>query len=216
MSFQVVRGLGPFLRVAIYAALLLGLGHFLIYGHSAEDPWEVFGEDGRIEVAQVVLLGLGFALSVLMAATRARSRPLSVLLAGFLAAMIVREHNNYFKDHVGDNVWQAIVGFVLVVTLAIAWRWRKNLGRALLDLVSGPAFGWLSAGVLLTLFGQLTDEVELWDFLLGEGYPYAARRSIEECFELVGIYFFLVGLLEHYLALGRPASRPEDVQPSSA
>ena len=115
---------------------LLALGHFLIYGHSAEDPWDVFGEDGRIEVAQVALLVLGLLLSVRMANRREASRPLSILLAGFLAAMIVREHNNYFKDHVGDNVWQALVTVVLVATLAIAWRWRRNLGASLKALVA--------------------------------------------------------------------------------
>ena len=198
--------LGPLLRVVLYGAGLLVLGDVVLHRWAYPDhALIVFGEYGRLEWVQVVLLVLGFAVSVTTAVQRPESRPLSVLVAGFLVAVLVREHNNYFKDHHFSGSWQLLVAAVVGVTLWIAWRWRANLVPALQRLTTLPAFGWLAAGVLLTGFAQLLDEQSLWDFVLrGQEVPYAARRVGEETVEVAAFYLFLVGLIEY--RLGLPAS----------
>ena len=193
--------LGPLLRVVLYGAGLLVLGDAVLHRWAyPEQALEVFGEYGRLEWIQVGLLALGVGVSVLTAVQRPASRPISVLLAGLLVAVLVREHNNWFKDNAVPGSWQLPVAVILAVTAWIAWRWRSNLGPALGRLVGLPAFGWLAAAVLLTGFAQLLDEQSLWDFVLrGQEVPYAARRVGEETLEVAAFYLFLVGLIEYRL-----------------
>ena len=197
---------GPVLRVVLYGAGLLGLGYFLIHMHSETDALAVFGEYGRLETAQIVILLTSFGLTVSAALTRPASRPLSVLLAGLLLALVVREHNNYFKDHVGPGAWEAAVALILIPTGLVALKWRKNLWPSITHIVQSQAFVWMAAGVMLALFGQLLDEQSLWDLVLGKEPPYAARRILEESFELAALYFFLVGLIEYHLSLRSSAT----------
>lgn len=82
-----------------------------------------------------------------------------------------------------------------------AWPSRKNLVPALGDLVLRPAFGWISAAFLLLAFAQVLDEESIWLLLLGEGYPYAARRMGEESVELAAYALLVVGLFEYVLTL---------------
>jgi len=194
---------GPLLRVTLYGVGLLVLGDVVLHRLPTPDhPLDLFGEYGRLEWVQVGILLACLAVSVLTAIQRPASRPLSILLAGALVAVLVREHNNYFKDHHFSGLWQLIVGAVLAVTVLVAWRWRSHLVPALRALVSLPAFGWLCAAVLLTAFAQLLDEQSLWDFVLeGGAVPYAARRVAEETTEVAAFYLFLVGLIEYRLTL---------------
>lgn len=196
---------GALLRVALYGGGLLLLGELALHRLPQPDhPLDLFGEYGRLEWIQVGMLVVGFGLCVLTARQRPTSRPLSILFAGFLAAVLVREHNNYFKDNFFSGLWQLIAAAVVAVTVLVAWRWRSAFVPALRRLVSLPAFGWMCAGVLLVLFAQLLDEQSLWDFVLeGREVPYAVRRVGEEAVEIAGFYLFLVGLLEYHLGLRR-------------
>lgn len=205
-----MRGvLGPLLRVVLYGAGLLVLGDVVLHRWAYPDQaLEVFGEYGRLEWIQVGLLVLGLGICVLTAIQRPASRPLSVLLAGFLVAVLVREHNNYFKDNDIPGSWQLPVVVVLALTAGVAWRWRSSFAAALRRLVGLPAFGWLAAAVLLAAFAQLLDEQSLWDFVLrGREVPYAARRVGEETVEVAAFYLLLVGLIEYRIGLAPSDAR---------
>ena len=116
---------------------------------------------------------------------------------------MVREHNNSFTDHVGQGTWEAAVALILIPTGLVALKWRKNLWSSITDLVLSPAFVWMAAAVMIAFFGQLLDEQSVWDLVLGEDPPYAARRILEETFELAALYLFLIGMIEYHLALRR-------------
>ena len=205
MGASPLRGLwGPALRVLLYGAGLLVLGDVILHRlPQPAHPLDLFGEYGRLEWVQVGLLVVSLGLSILTAVQCPQSRPLSILLVGCLAAVLVREHNNYFKDNHFSGLWQLIVAAVFGVTLLVAWRWRRNFLPALRTLVACPAFGWLCSAVLLVGFAQLLDEESLWAFVLeGQDIPYAARRVGEETVELAAFYLFAVGLVEYRLTLG--------------
>lgn len=195
---------GPLLRAAAYVALLLGIGDVALYRVPIEDGLALFGEYGRMEQIQVVFLGVGLLVVVLTALQRPASRPATVLLAGLLVAVLVREHNNFFNDHGFHGLWELLVTVVVLVTLAVAWRWRTTLGSSVDLVVSRPAFGWMAAGVVVIVFAQLLDERALWQLVLEqEDFPYAVRRMGEETLEAVAYYLFAVGLLELRLTLPR-------------
>ncbi|MGE0193673.1 MAG: hypothetical protein AB7T63_16735 [Planctomycetota bacterium] len=191
---DVVRALVP--PLALCAGLVL-LGEILLYRVPwTADPLDLVGENGRIELTQTAV-GVAFgATMVLIARAHARVRPLAILLAGFAVALLVREQNNYFKDHVGAGVWQAVVAAVALATCAIAWRSRRALPHALLDLLRRPAGGLLVAAVAVFAYAQLFDETRLWQHLLQEtDVPFAARRVTEEGLELAAyVLAFAAGL----------------------
>lgn len=202
------RPWGPLLRAALYGVGLAALGAVSLHGLPYPDhPLDLFGEYGRLEWIQVVLLVVSLALCVLTAVRRPASRPISVLLVGGLVAVLVREHNNAFKDHGFSGLWELIVAAVLVATVLVARRWRSAFVPALSRYVALPAFGWMCAAVLLAAFAQLVDEQSLWDFVLEGAYvPYAARRVAEETLELAAFYLLAAGLLEAHL--GFPTDPP--------
>jgi hypothetical protein len=201
--------LAPLLRAALYVALLSALGEVLVLRWSAPDGWAIFGEDGRLEIAQLVLLALALAGAGLLALRRPETRPVSVLLAGLFLAVLVREHNNLLKDHGFRGLWQVLVGLVVLASLALSWPSRANAPAALRRFFASPSIGWLAAGVLALTFGQLFDEVVVWTTVLGRAdFPYATRRVVEESFELLAYASAAIAVLEYRLALGPRSPAP--------
>ena len=191
------------LRAGCYVGGLFVLANTALLWMSAEDAGVIFQENGRLELIQVGLLVL-MLLIVFDGARRLPStRPFSVLLVGAALAALVREHNNWFKDEIGSNVWQALVAVILVVAALLARRLGGDPRAALRDLVARPAFGWMAAGVGVFMFGQVLDEVALWQLLLGDDPPYMARRMAEECFETAAYWLLAAGLLEWRLTARR-------------
>lgn len=206
--------LAPALRVVLYGVLLVLLGEVLISRWPAPDGWAIFGEDGRLEIAQVVLLALSILGAVLLAVRRPETRPLAVLWAGLLLAVLVREHNNHLKDHGFHGLWQMLVAAVFAATLALAWRSRAGFLPSLGRFLASPAFAWMAAGLLVMGFGQLLDELALWTKVLERpDFPYATRRVAEESLEFLAYAFGAIALLEHRLALGRPSPGSRSPRP---
>lgn len=204
------KGLGPWgpvLRVVLYTGFLYGLGHLAMHTVPSESGMALFGEYGRLEMIQVAALGVGLLLALLAIVRHPTSRPIAVLIAGMLVTVLVREFNNYFKDHVADGLWQLIVYAVIFVSGALAFAWRAHFTQAAQRLVSSPAFGWMGAGVVVAIFAQLLDERSMWALVLErEDYPYAARRMAEESVELAAYALFTLGLIEYSISLARPSA----------
>jgi uncharacterized membrane protein YdcZ (DUF606 family) len=189
--------------VGLYAAGLFLLANTVLLWWPAEDAGLLFKEDGRLELVQVGLLVLMLALMIDAARRLPATRPLSVLLAGVAVAALVREHNNWFKDEIGRGVWQAVVGVVLVVTALVAKRLGGDVRAGIADLVARPAFGWLAGGVVIFAYGQVLDELPIWQLLLGKDVPYAAQRMAEECVETASYWLLAAGLFEWWLTAPR-------------
>ena len=191
-------------RTLVYMLGLWALADVLLVRMQADDAWTVFGEHGRLENLQVALLAVILTLCVACALRSPATRPLSILLAGIAAAALVREHNNnWFKDHVGLNAWQAAAGVVIVTSWIVAFKAGGRVRDCLVDLTSRPAFGWLAAGLVVFLYGQVLDERYIWDLLLDRNVPYAAQRMAEECAETAGYWLIAAGLLEWWIGAPR-------------
>ena len=206
MSGRTPSPLAALLRVGVYAVGLFLLANIALLWVPAEDAGQLFKEDGRLELVQVALLILMLALMVDAARRVPATRPLSVLLAGVAVAALVREHNNWFKDEIGRGVWQAVVGVVLVVTAIIAKRLGGDLRGSIVDLIARPAFGYLAGGVVIFAYGQVLDELPIWQLLLGPEVPYAAQRMAEECVETASYWLLAAGLFEWWLTTPRPST----------
>ena len=194
------------LRAGGYIAGLFLLANTALLWIPAEDAGVIFQENGRLELIQVGLLVLMLVVVFDAARRLPSTRPFSVLLVGVALAALVREHNNWFKDEIGSNVWQAVVAGILVVTAIIARRLGGDPRAVLIDFVSRPAFGWMAAGVATFMFGQVLDEAPLWQLLLGEDPPYMARRMAEECCETASYWLLAAGLFEWWLTAPRGAA----------
>ncbi len=192
-------------RALVHLLGLWVLAHVLLVRMPAEDAWAIFGEHGRLENLQVALLGVILLVCVMCALRRPVTRPLATLLAGVAAAALVREHNNWFKDEFGSNVWQAAAGVLIVASWFWTWKAGGHLRDCLADLTSRPAFGWMAAGLVVFLYGQVLDERPIWDLLLDNDVPYAAQRMAEECAETAAYWLLGAGLFEWWLG-----TRPSD------
>lgn len=189
---------GTLVRFVLYAAGLGLLGEVALYRLPVDDAWELFGEYGRLETIQVWLLVIAFAIAATTAMRKPATRPLTVLLAGLVFALLVREHGTYLQDHGFPGLVAILLGVVVIATLAVAWRTRRNLVPALQALCSCPCFGWMAAAVLVVVFAQFLDERSLWELVTGEkDCPMAVRHVGEESLEVVAYYLFAVGLLEY-------------------
>ncbi|MDJ0973814.1 MAG: hypothetical protein QNJ98_05095 [Planctomycetota bacterium] len=193
----------PIMRAVLYAVLLIVLQLSLIFVSPPDDPMTTFGENGRLEIAQVVLLVLAAGIAISVARTHANERGLGILIAGLVVAVLVREHNNDLKAIDIPRLWQMLVGAVIGGTVVATWPMRKSLPGAIARFGRTTAFPWVAACVMTLVFVQALDEKGIWVPILGEEFPYAVRRVGEETCELLAYWFFLVGMFEWRLGLPR-------------
>ena len=193
----------PIVRAALYGVVLIALQLGLIFLAQPEEPMAVFGENGRLEIAQVLLLLVAGGIALEVAQKHPRERGLGILFVGLVVAVLVREHNNDLKAIDVPRLWQMLVGAVVGATVVAAWPKRKSLPGAIARFGRTSGFAWLAAGFMTLVFVQALDEKAIWVPILGEEFPYAARRVGEETCELLGYWLFLVGLFEWRLALTR-------------
>ena len=190
---RVLKALAPYALVVVSIVVVLDV---VLHRLGEVGGMTLAGEHGHLEILQVVCLVVLAALGLYLTRRRPATRPLSQAIVGLALALLVREHNNDFKDNVGKGVWQGLVALVLLSTAVWSWRDRNQLGPALLRLCAHPAMAWFAAAASVFLCAQLFDERSLWTRLLAaDEVPYAARRITEEGFELVGYLLALVGML---------------------
>ncbi|MBK4713813.1 MULTISPECIES: hypothetical protein [Tenebrionibacter/Tenebrionicola group] len=179
------------------------------------------GEISVTEFTQEALLLACAALWLRSALKTPALRGGCILIAGFYAALLIRELDYYF-DAIYHGAW---LWFALITTAAALWfarRWRHSVLPGLNAFTRHPASGYTLCGlVTILIFSRLFGMSAFWQTLLGDNYVMAVKTAIEEGTELMGYtlclfssVWFCPGLKTktRALLLNRPAPLQEPLQ----
>ena len=148
------------------------------------------GECSLTEVSQELLLALSM-LGWLVALSRyPEGCGFPVLVAGFLACMLIRELDFVF-DVISHGAWVWAALAVVVATLGYAWHFRSTIVPGIVAYVGNRSCTYLWIGLLFTLlFSRLYGSgALLWTRIMGPGYNTVVKASIQEGLELYGYSF---------------------------
>lgn len=196
-SLKVFGDLG--LRVTAYTALLAAVS--LLMHQGAHWPYELsfYGENGLIEWMQVLFLIT--SMTVLWKAGRAAGDRRAVLFSMIflLAATVMREWDKIIDQTLGRHVWKILSGlFIGAAAVPFLYR-RRAFYISALHLTRQPSFGiMLSGGLIVLVFSRLFGYGEFWLELLDDrSIAREAKQVAEECTELMGYFFIMIGTFEH-------------------
>jgi len=194
---------------AVAEFLLMGLLCVLVSLLTATDAVILgrrIGEGSLTETAQHALLIGSMLLFGLRAWRQPASRGASVLVAGFLGCMAIREMDG-FLDRIAHGFW--VWPALLVAAAAIAFTWiqdRSRLLAGLADLARSPAYYPMLFGLLIVLVFSQTfgSGYFLWYHILDESTVRSFKPAFQEGLELLGYAFLFYGSWR----LGYSAPRP--------
>lgn len=196
-------------RVLVYAASLAAVCGIVILQATAASASNLYAEDSVTEYLQLVFLLVPIAIFARIGASDATRRCLCVLLGGLLSSAVIRECDWVFERHVFAGAWQACVGVVLAVTLAVVYRRRRELRTEIENFAGTPSFGIMLSGFLIVgVFSRLFGKSDLWKAVMGHGYTRMVKGAVEENVELLGYFLILVASIEWLLPCVR-ASKTE-------
>jgi len=187
------------LRVLVYAVLLGIVCVLMMQGFRWPFEFSFYGENGLIEWIQILfLIGAGL-LFWRAGVVNKPQQPLMKILILLLACAIVRELDSFLDEQLGRHWWKGIVLTLALLAGGVAFRHRETLGMAVTKLTCRPSFGILLTGALTVLvFSRLVGYGDFWRELLNERAAASIVKEIaEECTELVGYFFILIGAFEH-------------------
>jgi arginine exporter protein ArgO len=171
--------------------------------------WEaVLREDGLIEIAEVVVLGVTGILAMALAWRAPRTRGLYAMLAVGLWLIVYREFDNSLAYRALSSPMKIAGVIVLMGGLLVLD--RRNIVGSVREVLGRPQ------GILFVLGTML---IFVWAQLLGQPAFWAplyrdygrGRRVVEESLELGGHFLVLFAVIEEHIHLGRLGRGPRAV-----
>jgi lysylphosphatidylglycerol synthetase-like protein (DUF2156 family) len=198
-----------FIRVLIYALLVILLAKLISYDAQQSPRGQLFSEDSLTEKTQSVMLLIS---SVLFLITTIRYRQvwvLSVLLFCFTIASFIREQDVYLDQWLFHGSWKigafAAVGFALFVCI----KYHKSFFESMSIFSNSFAFGVLLSGFLTTyVFSRLLGRKVFWMIVMGDRYFRDVKNAGEECVELFGYLLLLIASIEYLFYLRTKIKQP--------
>lgn len=196
ISFLKFLGLGmvaaiPFL--AVYCDLFI-----------LQTDLQTQSEQSIVEYTQSLFLLIMIGLFARNAASYPQYRCGFVLIAGFLLCMFIREMDQYL-DAIMHSIWVYPALIVAFSCVLYALFRRQQATAGLLYFVQHRAYLIFVVGlVILLVTSRLLGSGFLWKMAMGEHYLRAVKHIIEECGELLGYSFMLLGTLTFSLTLAKP------------
>jgi len=155
-------------------------------------------EYSPLEIIQPGILVICGLLYAWVAVHCPSQRPIAILFGGLALAFAIRELDYFLDKLVADNFWQVLMGIVLSLLIAYAYRQRKRFRIAWLRLWPSPGITLLFAGATILLgFVQIVGQEPLWQAILGDDYRRIVKRAVEEFVELAGYFLWLIGTIEY-------------------
>ncbi len=194
------------MRLVVYALLLSGLAIWMLWG--AVHYGKVFFD----EIGPVEILETGFALlSAVFFLWGARfdsaRTTCSVLLAGSLFCVAVRESDYFLDVLVGRHTWKVAVALIVTGMVLYAAAKIKELYPAVIAFINRPCFGLFVSGVLvLVIFSRLFGYGPFWQAILDDSSFHTVKTIVEEGVEQRGYFLILISSVE-YLHNARIHSR---------
>lgn len=138
------------------------------------------------EISQELFLLANVVIFIFCARRSPGMRGGLLLIAGFYAALLIRELDSFFDMlHHGAWFWFALASTALFLILAA--NWHASVKPGLLAFTRHPCFAHTTSGmVVILVFSRLFGMTELWDGLLQGGYLNVVKTAIEEGTELIG------------------------------
>lgn len=195
-AWKVLRVLA--VRILGYALLTAVVSWMMIQGaHWSYEP-SFYGENGLVEWTQILFLVISIIVLCRAGALDKNRRTVITVLILLLAMVAVRENDKNFDICLGRHVWK---WFAWALTAAAAWlayRRRTECYISALHLTRQPSFGIMLTGALVVLiFSRLFGYGDFWRALLDDRHiAKEVKRTVEECTELSGYFFIMIGTFE--------------------
>lgn len=152
------------------------------------------------EVTQETFLGLIVATFIYLAVNKPQHRGFYGLVAGFFAALLIRELDDLF-DLVWHGFWVYPALAVSLVAIALARYYRGSVLNGFAEFCQSKSYIIMMCGlVTLLVFSRLFGMGEFWKVILSDGYVRVAKNIAEEGVELLGYGFVLVASGKYLLA----------------
>lgn len=186
-------------RVLAYAVLLGVVSVLMMQGARWPYALSFYGENGLLEWSQVFFLMVSILLFRQAGIWNEERRPVMTVIMLLLASAAVRELDSLLDAHLGRHWWKLIVVSLAAVAGWIASRRREEFFRSVVCLTRRPSFGILLSGALMVLiFSRLLGYGNFWRELLDDRAIAAiVKEIVEECTELIGYFFILIGSFEY-------------------
>lgn len=170
--------------------------------HVFVEPTDKFGtsEFSPVELIQAIVLLTCGAIMAWVAHYCHGQRTVAVLFGGLALMFLIRELHFFFDRYLIDNLWQALVGVAGALVIAYSYRHRRRLQLAFIRLWPSPGLTLLFCGALIIFaFVSLVGHEPLWQSILGSEYKRVIKLAVEEFFELIGYFIWLIGTIEFAL-----------------
>ncbi|CAG9296212.1 hypothetical protein [Celerinatantimonas diazotrophica] len=152
------------------------------------------------EISQETFLGLIVAIFVYLAVSKPLQRGFYELVAGFYAALLIRELDALF-DYVWHGFWVYPAVAVSLMAIALAHHYKGSVLNGFAEFCQSKAYIIMVCGlVTLLIFSRLFGMGDFWKLVLSDGYVRIAKNIAEEGTELLGYGFIFIASSKYLLA----------------
>lgn len=185
-------------RLFMYALMLGALAVWMLWGAVRYDAL-FYEEIGPVEVLETVFALLAALIFLWAARFDAARRVCSVLLAGVLFCVAVRESDYFLDELIGRHTWKVIVALIVVAAVLYASGRIKEVYRSALIFINRPSFGiFVSGALVLVVFSRLFGYGPFWQAIMDDESYRTVKTIVEEGVELMGYFLILVSSIEYF------------------
>jgi hypothetical protein len=189
------------MKFIFYACFLGGICVLMMQGFRwpYANAVSFYGENGVVEWTQVLFLLVSCLLLRCAGEKNKTQQPLMRILILLLICAVVREMDDLLDTYLGRHWWKIVVLFLICAAGGLAFRHRQELGALILSMIRHPSFGLIVAGLFTVfIFSRILGCGIYWRELLGSRDDARITKEIvEECTELVGYFFIMIGTAEY-------------------
>lgn len=192
--------------------ILVALGSLLILfpAFLPKSSFNTIGEDGAVEMLQVVFLILSGAIFFATSSHAGRLKPIFIALGLGALCAAIGEYENSLEEIIKpiECEWVQLPIFITIGYLFI--RYAKPLGRFIGLASKRPASGFLAAAVILAyVFGEAFGSKNFWEVSLGAGYDKRIPIIVKSYLELLACYFVFVTTLGFCIPITKRKTQKE-------
>lgn len=190
--------------------IIVALGSVLILfpAFLPESRFNVVGEEGAVELLQLVFLVLSSALYFATSSHAGRLKPIFIALGLGALCGAIGEYGGTLEDLMKPvkSEWLQIPLFVIIGYIFI--RYIKAFGRFWGLASRQPVSGFLGAALILAyVFGEVFGSEKFWEASLGVGYDSRIPKIVESYIELLACYFIFVATVGFCLPITKRRKR---------
>lgn len=191
----VIQSIMRFVYVALGMAALIGILRLDL--SLFDDP---LSETALTELTQEALLAVSALCFAWLARRHPQQRGFYILVAGFLATMLIRELDALF-DLIQHGFWVYPATLIAVTAIVMAVCFKGTTLEAFAAFLKTPQSNTIIYGLVIVLvFSRLFGMGALWQGVMGSDYLYLVKSVVEEGTELLGYGFIVCGSLSFALS----------------